>query len=152
MDFVNPGTQSLTHSQNTARFVTHTRGDTSSMRLTLTSVQPGATVVLDLEDATETGSAPPFYRLHQTIEGDIVRLRLADLQQGRLDHLMPIDGYPDDGITLRHIVTDGERDLTFSYTDDDSPNQGDYYYVRVRQANDAMAWSSPIWVGGFPSR
>ena len=72
--------------------------------------------------------------------------------QGRLDHLMPIDGYPDDGITLRRIVTDGERDLTFSYTDDDSTNQGDYYYVRVRQANDAMAWSSPIWVGGFPSR
>ena len=24
--------------------------------------------------------------------------------------------------------------------------------VRVRQANDAMAWSSPIWVGGYPSR
>ena len=22
----------------------------------------------------------------------------------------------------------------------------DYYYVRVRQKNDQMAWSSPIWV------
>ena len=27
-----------------------------------------------------------------------------------------------------------------------------YYYVRVRQVNDAMAWSSPVWVGGFPSQ
>ena len=36
--------------------------------------------------------------------------------------------------------------------DDKDARQGDYYYVRVRQANDAMAWSSPIWVGGYPSR
>lgn len=26
------------------------------------------------------------------------------------------------------------------------------YYVRVVQANDAMAWSSPIWVGGLATR
>jgi len=30
--------------------------------------------------------------------------------------------------------------------------QGDYYYVRVDQTNDAMAWSSPVWVGGYASR
>ncbi len=64
---------------------------------------------------------------------------------------MPIEGYAD-GVVLRWIVTDGPRDLRFDYTDDEDPRQGDYYYVRIRQANDAMAWSSPVWVGGYPSR
>ena len=70
----------------------------------------------------------------------------------RLERAVPVVDYPDDGLTLRHIVTDGERDISFSHTDERAPNQGDYYYVRVRQANDAVAWSSPIWGGGFPSR
>ena len=38
---------------------------------------------------------------------------------------------------------------TFSYTDEDDPRQGDDYSVRVRQANDAFAWSSPVWIGGY---
>ena len=76
--------------------------------------------------AKTCGSAPPFYREHQKIPGTDVRLRLAELQKGRLEQAMAFQGYPD-SIVLRRIV-------------------------RVRQANDAMAWSSPIWVGGYPSR
>ncbi|MBI1353013.1 MAG: DUF3604 domain-containing protein [Acidobacteria bacterium] len=37
-----------------------------------------------------------------------------------------------------------EVDLTF--VDNDPPSGESYYYVRVQQANDEMAWSSPIWV------
>ena len=73
------------------------------------------------------------------------------MRDGRLEQPMPIEGYAD-GVVLRRIVTDGPRDLRFDYTDDNDPRQGDYYYVRVRQANDAMVWSSPVWVGGYPSR
>ena len=29
---------------------------------------------------------------------------------------------------------------------------GLYYYVRVVQANDAIAWSSPVWIGGHKAR
>ena len=101
---------------------------------------------------SETGSAPPFVRLPVTIPGQKVRLELGDLRRGRLERALPADGYPDDGITLRRIITDGERDVEFSYTDEREPRGGDYYYVRVRQVNDAMAWSSPVWVGGYPSR
>jgi hypothetical protein len=36
--------------------------------------------------------------------------------------------------------------------DDMGEIQGDYYFVRVTQTNDAAAWSSPIWVGSYPSR
>ena len=151
-DFVNPTTQFLEPGANGAQFATNTRGDTSSLRLTLSDVQPRARLVLDFDDARETGSAPPFYRPPADIEGTEVILRLGDLRAGRLDHAMPADGYPDDGITLRRIIREGVRDVSFTYTDTDDPRQGDYYYVRVRQVNDAMAWSSPIWVGGYPSR
>ena len=150
-DHVNPTTQSLERHESGARFTTNTRGEMSSLRLTLSNVQPGAAIVLDLEEASETGSAPPFYRERATIEGGQVRLRLADLRGGRFEHKMPIENYPDDSITLRRIV-DGERDVEFSVTDSDEPRQGDYYYVHVRQLNDAMAWSSPVWVGGYPSQ
>ena len=151
-DFINPGTQFLEPEGNGARFSTHTRGDWSSLRITLSNVRPGASIVLDLEEARETGSAPPFVRPPLTIPGQRVRLRLADMRRGQLERALPVDGYPDDGITLRRVIRDGHRDVKFSYTDEREPGEGDYYYVRVRQANDAMAWSSPIWVGGYPSR
>ena len=151
-DFINPGTQFLEPEGNGARFATHTRGDWSSLRVTLSGVQPGAAIVLDLEEARETGSAPPFVRPPSTIPGQRVRLGLADMRRGQLERTLPADGYPEDGITLRRIIRDGERDVEFSYTDEREPGEGDYYYVRVRQVNDAMAWSSPVWVGGYASR
>ena len=137
---------------NGARFSTHTRGDWSSLRITLSNVRPGASIVLDLEEARETGSAPPFVRPPLTIPGQRVRLGLADMRRGQLERGLPVDGYPDEGITLRWIISDGERDVEFSYTDEREPREGDYYYVRVRRVNDAMAWSSPVWVGGYASR
>ena len=151
-DFINPGTQFLEPEGNGARFATHTRGDWSSLRLTLSNVQPGAAIVLDLEEALETGSGPPSVRRHVDIPGQRVRLGLADMRRGQLERLLPADGYPEDGVTLRRIIRDGERDVEFSYTDEREPGEGDYYYVRVRQVNDAMAWSSPVWVGGYASR
>ena len=151
-DFANPTTQHVEQSGNGATFRTNTRGETSSLRLSVTDVQPGAAMVLDLEEAAETGSAPPFYRPRAVIPGGRVRLPLTELRGGRLEKLLPIENYHRDSVTLRRVRPDGPRDLTFSYTDTDTPRQGDYYYVRVRQLNDAMAWSSPVWVGGFPSQ
>ena len=157
-DFVNPTTQhvELEPARNGARFATHTRGDASSLRMRLSGIRPSASIVLDLEEARETGSAPPFFRPPADIPERRVRLTLS---AGGVDRTMAIDGYPDDRITLRRLIRNGPRDVSFSHTDednprtdDDDPRQGDYYYVRVRQVNDAMAWSSPIWVGGYPSR
>ncbi len=151
-DFINPGTQFLEHEGNTARFATHTRGDWSSVRMSLSNVRQSAQIVLDLEEARETGSAPPFVRSPVTIPGQTVRLRLSDMRRGRLERALPAEGYENDGVTLRQIIRDGPRDVEFVYTDEREPQEGDYYYVRVRQVNDAMAWSSPIWVGGYSSR
>ena len=151
-DFINPTTQSFEQDGNTLNFLTHTRGDNSSIRLSLTDVGPDASINLRFEEATETGSAPPFYRTHVTIPASEAILRLDALQEGRLTQTMPAEDYPDDSITLRRIVLNGSRELDFEFTDTNEPDQGDYYYVKVEQANDAIAWSSPVWVGGFASR
>ena len=148
-DFVNPTTQFLERTGNGARFATHTRGDSSSLRLTLSGIRPSVAVTVTLEETTETGSAPPFYRPRAVIPASRVRMTL---NAGGISRAMPIDDYPDDRITLRRLIRNGPRDVSFDYTDEDTPRQGDYYYVRVRQVNDAMAWSSPVWVGGYPSR
>lgn len=151
-DFANPTTQHVEQNGNDATFRTNTRGETSSLKLSVTDVRPGAAIVLELEEAAETGSAPPFYRPRAVIPGTRVRLPLSELRGGRLEKLLPIENYHRDSVTLRRVRPDGPRDITFSHTDTDSPRQGDYYFVRVRQLNDAMAWSSPVWVGGHPSQ
>ena len=148
-DFVNPTTQFVERTAAGARFATHTRGDSSSLRFTLSGIRPSVAVSIDLEETRETGSAPPFYRPPAVIPA--ARLRLT-LNAGGIDRAVPVDDYPDDRVTLRRIIRDGPRDVSFSHTDEEDPRQGDYYYVRVHQVNDAMAWSSPVWVGGYPSR
>ena len=152
MDFVNPTTQAIASAGNTVRFSTHTRGDTSSIRLSLSDVQADATITLNLEETTESGSAPPFYRVHATIPATRVEISLSDIVDGRLTRNIPQADYPDDNITIRRVINGGTRDVNFALTDTDNPDQGDYYYFKVEQANDAVAWSSPVWVGGFSSQ
>jgi hypothetical protein len=152
MDFVNPTTQAIASAGNTARFSTHTRGDTSSIRLSLSDVQADATITLNLEETTETGSAPPFYRFHATIPATRVEISLGDIVDGRLTRNIPQADYPADNITIRRVINGGTREVNFAFTDTNNPDQGDYYYFKVEQANDAVAWSSPGWVGGFSSQ
>ena len=39
-----------------------------------------------------------------------------------------------------------EKEISFSFVDNQAGPGENYYYVRVIQADDQMAWSSPIWV------
>jgi hypothetical protein len=151
VDFVNPNAQSLVRDGESYQFATISRGDASPIELELADLTEQATIVLEIEDALETGSAPPFYRTHQVAPGGTFRLPLAEMADGVLAVQVPAPDYVD-AILLRHIIENGPRDVSFEVTDSEDPRQGDYYYVRVRQANDATAWSSPIWVGGYPHR
>jgi hypothetical protein len=46
-----------------------------------------------------------------------------------------------------HRVTGQAREIRLRWTDPAGPEQeADFYYLRVTQADDEMAWSSPIWV------
>ena len=152
MDFFNPFTQAMVVDNNTISFHTNTRGDTSSILLTLTGVNENTMISFDLDETTETGSAPPFYRPHKTIAANQTDIALSELEEGKITRTLAGPDYPEDAITIRRVITEGTKDISFSFDDPSFPDQGDYYYFKVEQANDAIAWSSPIWIGGFPSR
>lgn len=133
------------------RFATLTRGDLSSIDLGLEGVGRNTEIIVQLDDADETGSGPPILRRHQTIAGQTVVLPMREVVDGYLVRDVPFDGYAD-RIVLRTLSGEGPLDVDFEFVDTSTPQHGDYYFVRVRQANEALAWSSPIWVGGFPPR
>jgi hypothetical protein len=45
-----------------------------------------------------------------------------------------------------HVQRPDAADVTFTWPDPEPARDGDYYYLRVEQADGAMAWGSPIWV------
>jgi hypothetical protein len=45
-----------------------------------------------------------------------------------------------------HNLNPMQREVSFTYVDNQPPAGESYYYVRVIQVDDQMAWSSPIWI------
>ncbi len=135
---------------NQVTFDTQTRGDASSFFLRLKNTQRTARIQIDLVESRETGGAPPIYRGPARIPASSFELNLRDMEEGRIEHNDTVDHYTD-SVVLRKIVTSGPRTVEFE-VQDTGTQQGDYYFVRVTQANDAIAWSSPVWIGGFDKR
>ena len=131
-------------------FRTYTRGGTSGIKLALSDVRRTATFTLKLREGREFGGGPPRFRPHQVVPAAELTLELRLLEAGVLRREAPFGGYVD-RVTLRRVIAAGEMDVSFALTDQ-GDRQGDHYYVRVKQANDAIAWASPVWVGGFPPR
>ena len=134
-------------------FATKTRGDTSSMLITLAEPGRNARIAIELDAVREIGGGPPVYRAQQQSAAERFTFTLRDLRDqadNRLVHTQAVDAYTDT-VTLRAVRTNGEREIEFKFTDTGTKH-GDYYFVRVVQANEAMAWSSPVWVGGHPPR
>jgi len=150
LDVASPSTRDLTLDGNVLRFRTSTRGDYSTIRLALADIGTDARLELNLAAGREFGGAPPIYRPHQPIPPERLTLLLADLAGGAWSRALPLEVY-EDTVTVRRLVSEGERDVHFEL-EDRGTTQGDYYFVRVKQVDDAEAWSSPIWVGGHPPR
>jgi hypothetical protein len=151
-DFLHPEVSNLARdpkNKNALLFATGTRGDTSSIKLKLANIQSGAEVKLNFNPTREQGS-PTRFRPAARIGKGSVTLSFDDLQKGQTVKAIPLDVYRD-RVTLRRVINEGQKVVEFKL-EDESQLQGDYYYVRVVQANDAMAWSSPIWVGGVATR
>ena len=151
MDFHTTVPQGLeVHGGASIEFATFTRGDTSTIKLALADVRRSARMTVKLDAGREFGGGPPRFRPHQNVPEDEVVLELRNMADGATTATIPFDGYLDT-VTLRRPVAEGLLDVSFE-VEDDGGRHGDYYYVRVRQADDALAWSSPIWVGGFAKR
>ena len=65
-----------------------------------------------------------------------------DLVEGARSGL--IDGLGSNAWRLNQAPLPHELNAQVEFTDPSGEN-GDYYYVRVRQRNDQWAWSSPIF-------
>ncbi len=150
MDLDNPRTQYVRPSgADSVEFSTHTRGDTSSIRLQLADASSATRVHVVLEPAVEFGGAPRLYRRPARFDGRQLVLPFAGMTNGRMS--VSLDGVgATDTVTLRWIDPDAPSQVYFRHVDSQSPDRGDWYYLRVRQADDALAWSSPVWVGGYP--
>lgn len=146
----NMAPHAFTQTSNTsATFRVTTRGSTGSFFVELESVTEDAKVDVHLDDSSEAGGIASF-RANARIPGTKTTFELASITDGLAVAKVPVDSY-DDHISFQRVHKDGPKDVRFALTDTGT-TQGDYYYVRIRQANDAIAWSSPIWVGGYPTQ
>jgi hypothetical protein len=153
-DHVNPGVHNLSvdeDNKNLVHFTTMTRGDASSINLLLDSIGDDTEIEVKLEQTRETGGAPQLLRQHGRPPAWDLEFSLAAMEDNSIEQSTVFQAWTDK-ITLRRIAEEGVMETEFEITDNDSPLQGDYYYLRVKQMNDAYAWSSPVWVGGFPAQ
>lgn len=153
--FYNPRSESLepvAGDHNRMRFRALTRGSEKSVVLELVNFETGrGGIVVTLEPTVERYSTPSPIRRAAQLPGQEIKLSFKDAQMGEAVEELHV-GRHTDTVSLRLINPDAPDEVTLEYDDVHSPDHGDYYYVRVRQLNGGMAWSSPIWVGGYPPR
>ena len=123
-----------------------TRGRPKSLVLELRGAGPDTVITVDMETTTESRGSGGYVRVPQELPANTVRFRLGDLK-GQVDRREVQVLEHTDALSAQ-VVTEGQAlDQEFSFTDQGEAQPGDYYYLRVRQIDGSMAWSSPFWVG-----
>lgn len=133
---------------NRVNFRTFTRGASSTILLDLADAGPGTRIEINLKPSLESTSDPSLYRQATRLPEQKLELELSQLVGGRATLRLPVDRF-EDRLIVRRLAREAPLDREFEFVDDDATGQGDKYYVRVTQLDGGMAWSSPIWVGGF---
>jgi hypothetical protein len=130
----------------TVEFSVWTRGRLDAVVLELEGAGPSTSLRFQVEAGT-SGHA------NLDTEAMDVKLRLGDVRDGRLRREFEVvdpetEKAATDAISLEIYDPDASLDQEFEYTDLGPAAPGDYYYVRARQIDGELAWSSPWWVGG----
>ena len=142
----NPATYSANLEDGRLHFALNTRGRSTSLVLRLRGATPDTTVVVDMDATTELRGSGGYERTPQQLPAAQAAFRLGDLG-GEVDRREFAVLEHTDALSAQLIADGGALDRDFAYTDRDDPKPGDYYYLRVRQVDGAMAWSSPFWSG-----
>ena len=136
---------------NRIDFSIATRGIINNIVLKISDATPETKIDIKLDETTEGGRAPVQIREVDTFPASETSFTLQGAS--RRDAVKSFrTGLFTDEMTLTLIDNDASIDHTFRFEATTPPMRGDYYYVRVRQLDGAMAWSSPVWIGGEPSR
>ena len=128
-------------------FTLDTRGRASALVLKLKGASADTSVVIDMAATTERRGSGGYQRVPQRLPASQASFRLGDLRDGMGRREFEVLGYTD-AVSVQAVPSKGPLDQEFTYTDRGVIESGDYYYLRVRQVDGAMAWSSPFWVGG----
>jgi hypothetical protein len=124
-----------------------TRGSANTIYLDLAGVTRGASIELDLQPAREFGT-PLVSDPYHEYPAMTYSLPLARMQQGVYGIDSPGAVTPD-RISIQSILKDAPMEQSIEWTDPGPARPDDNYYVRVIQANEGAAYTSPVWVGGF---
>ncbi len=133
--------------ENTVNFETATRGRMNNFVIELDGVSEATSIRVQLEQTVETGTAPIRVRPSAPIPSADIRFVFTNVENGRITHEFQVGHYRDQ-LGLRFIDPNSALDREFEFKDSNDPLPGDYYYLRVRQLDGSLAWSSPFWVGG----
>jgi hypothetical protein len=136
---------------NRIQFAHSTRGTADKLILDLDQVTPSTRIVIRLDAAQEHSVSPPQIRPNASIPAATVLFPFNEMTEGLLTRDLPVERHADK-ISVQFVNPRGPMDGSFEYVDRGTPRPGDYYYLRVSQVNGARAWSSPVWVGGEPTR
>ncbi len=140
---INPGDDSRVD------FITWTHGTSSSFTIKLSQMN-GEDISLEMhiKEGFEDVSLLPEERTPRPTPDAHQHVTMTELLEGVVTRIINVDGYAD---TISYeLVTDRQSNQeTFSFVDNRPHGIGDYYYVKVRQTDDKVIWSSPVYVGGF---
>ena len=144
--FRHPATYSARLEGGRVHFAMHTRGRSTALVLRLRGASADTQVVVDMDTTTERRGSGGYERTPQRLPANTQTFRLGELngevarrEYKVLEHT--------DALSVQLVPSNGALDQDFTYTDRDEPAPGDYYYLRVRQMDGAVAWSSPFWMG-----
>jgi hypothetical protein len=137
----------------------HTRGGIRTFEFELADITPNARLLVSLNAGKERPTAPSLYRKAAELAPANLRFPLKSMTGEGMTEKLPLNvqgepfnaGY-EDIVRVRRIRERPLMDSEFSFTETDAYRPGDTYYVRVVQSDGAIAWSSPVWVGGVPPR
>ena len=132
---------------NRLSFQTATRGRINHLVLELEGAGPDTTINIALQESLEYATPPPRVRPFARLPEADLTYRVGDFEEGAQSRAFQVGRYRDH-LTLRFFNPAAPMDQTFEFVDNDDPQHGDYYYLRVRQLDGGLAWSSPWWVGG----
>jgi len=144
-----PGRQAIAkNGASRADFITWTHGSTSSFIVTLASLAEDEVIELNLKQGHEDIDIEPLLRKASPIPANRQMVPAFDLTQGPVIRQVKVNGYQDQ-IRFELINPDTPAYMEFSFSDIAPAETEDYYYVRVHQIDDHVAWTSPVFVGGF---
>lgn len=116
---------------NAVRFQTATKGNSNSS----TSGTQGVSLELTGDSSTV---------IDATVNGQTTTVSLTELLEG--PHSGYLGGFLTPAYAFHRALGTQDYHCSTSFEHTTTPEQRDWYYVRVRQHNGHWAWSSPVWV------